>query len=196
MRQSCSLKTLKSWTHNKDQMFQHALFMHPSACFPCPQNTSIFLPFKLAHSTPWKTECRFSLLPPSPGSAGRSAGVPASAAVISSWSSTKWKPTQSSSLLRSCTLCSAQHRYSATLTRMHAHNVHVHASLHTSSSARAAVCNHQQYSAWIWLWNATDRRKRSLNKNLFSSIKKQGAICSSAGGGIEETKSAKLMAPQ
>lgn len=30
---------------------------------------------------------------------------------------------------------------------------------------------------------AADRRKRSLNKNLFSSIKKQGAICSSAGGG-------------
>lgn len=51
MRQSCSLKTLKSWTHNKDQMFQHALFMHPSACFSCPQNTSIFLPFKhTAHS--------------------------------------------------------------------------------------------------------------------------------------------------
>lgn len=26
-------------------MFQHALFMHPSACFPCPQNTSIFSTF-------------------------------------------------------------------------------------------------------------------------------------------------------
>lgn len=65
-----------------------------------------------------------------------------------------------------------------------------------SSSAGAAAKSSTVYIAWISLRNATDSRKRSLNKNLFSSIKKQGAICSSEGGGIEETKSAKLMAPQ
>lgn len=76
MRQSCSLKTLKSWTHNKDQMFQHALFMHPSACFPCPQNTSIFLPFKL--STRAQPERRSAAFQPclSSGIAGQSANIP------------------------------------------------------------------------------------------------------------------------
>lgn len=50
MRQSCSLKTLKSWTHNKDQMFQHALFMHPSALLPMStKHQHIFYLFKLAH---------------------------------------------------------------------------------------------------------------------------------------------------
>lgn len=60
---------------------------------------------------------------------------------------------------------------------------------------RLALPNRETFTR-VFLGKTTDRKKRCLNKNVFSSIKKYAAIRSSVGGGNEGTKSPKLMAPQ
>lgn len=158
-------------------MFQHALFMHPSAWFHVHKTPAHSYLFKRAH--PERVTdflCCVQSVCLSSGIVGQSARI---SGFGCSWSLTRWKASSSAcaswhTLLQTvcvsvcvsiCThLFIRCKRISRTLVHMH-----------NSPRARGVHVSHRRQRKPSTVHRLYFCRKRSLNKNLFSSIKKSGS---------------------